>query len=249
MTRRLSLSALGIKYTYIVNDSTENEVLQQLILRGTLCYSHRGSYWYSLTLCMKLKRSKENSSTHISSLLCTKLVIRNCWGWVCHVGRHRLQIISPIPRRTSSRHPPPGSFQTLAQDSLGLPQDHVFVLFLQHDRRLAAFCLGLASPCFQFSLWKTLRSLDNMPACEPNKLWRDNPKAVGVTITLVTSQMMASPGCKRMSREETTDDVTGKFHILHANCLYLDRLVSEVPFPGVSILTQEIALVIHSFQS
>lgn len=190
MTRRLSLSALGIKYTYIVNDSAENEVFQQLILRGTLCYSHRGSSWYSLTPCPKLKSSKENSSTHVSSLLFAKLVIRNYWVWVCHVGRQRLQIISPIPRRTSSSHPPPGSFPTLAQDSLGLPQDHVFVLFLQYDRRLASFCLGLASPCFQFSLWKTLRSLDNMPACEPNKLWRDNPKAVGVTITLVTSQMI-----------------------------------------------------------
>ena len=121
-------------------------------------------------LSMKVKSSEESRLTHVNSRLSAKLICRNYWVWVCHLGRLRFQIISPTPGRTSISFPPPGSSPNPAQDSLDLPQDHCFLVVLQHDRRSASFCLDMASPCFPFSPQNSLSSLNNMPACKTNRL-------------------------------------------------------------------------------
>jgi len=117
---------------------------------------------------------------------------------------------------TSSRNPP-----CPAQYSLDLLQDLSIRLLLQRDGGLASLCLGLVSAWIWLSLRKRLRILENMPPREPIRNWREIAQAVGVTTTLVTSQkILVSPGYKRISREDTTGDVTGKCHSLLANYLY-----------------------------
>lgn len=111
-------------------------------------------------------------------------------------------------------------FPNSAQDSPSLPHND-FLLPVPLERGSASLWPGAVSPWSTLSFRNSLSSWRNMPACEPKGNWRNIPKAVGVTTTLVTSQkILVFPGYKRISREDTTSDVTGKCHNLLANYLY-----------------------------
>lgn len=139
------------------------------------------------------------------------------------------QIISPIPGRTSSSQRPPCTSPTFAQDSLWLTHQHFFLPISQHDRMLASFCLSLDSVCIIFSLWNSMRSMDNLPACEPNRLWRNIPQAVGVKQQWWHHRRFkASPGYKRLSMDVTTDDTTGNYYGPRSYQLAPFRPVPEV---------------------
>ena len=99
----------------------------------------------------------------------------------------RIQIKRHIPARTSSSPHPPGSSPNLAQVSLCLLHDQFFLALSQHDRGTVSFCLDLVSVCIIFSLQNTLRSMDNIPAWEPIRIWWNPSQATLVTTTLVTS--------------------------------------------------------------
>lgn len=162
----------------------------------------------------------------------------------------RIEIIIPIPGRTSWSPHPPGSSPNLAQDSLCLLHDQLFLALSHHDGRPASFCLGLVSVCILFSLWNTLRSMDNMPAWEPMRIWRNTPQAALVTTTLATSQ-------KILGFSWIQEIVQGSgYWWCHLELPWPTGLpacpiwpVSEVPFPGVSLLPLGIPLGNFSFQS
>lgn len=137
------------------------------ILTATLCYSHRDSS--RPTQYERKELWGKQIDTCQFPALC-QIDLQKLLSLGLPFRKTEVQIISPTPGRTSISFPPPGSSPNPAQDSLDLPQDHFFLVVLQHDRRSAFFCLDMASPCFPFSLQNSLSSLNNMPACKTNRL-------------------------------------------------------------------------------
>lgn len=166
MTRRVFLFALGITYSCILQNMLRMKCFNT-ILTATLCYSHRDSSRPTQY------ESKELWGKQIDTCqfpaLC-QIDLQKLLSLGLPFRKTEVQIISPTPGRSSISFPPPGSSPNPAQDSLDLPQDHCFLVVLQHDRRSASFCLDMASPCFPFSLQNSLSSLNNMPACKTNRL-------------------------------------------------------------------------------
>lgn len=103
---------LGLKYSCMLKDTAENDVLQESILRGSLLFSQKLLLIFFDTP-MTLNISKDNHLTHINSWLSDKLFIRNCGvGGGGYLGRLRLQNLSPALGRTISSIHPPGSSLT-----------------------------------------------------------------------------------------------------------------------------------------
>lgn len=103
---------LGLKYSCMLKDTAENDVLQESILRGSLLFSQKLLLIFFDTP-MTLNISKDSHLTHINSWLSAKLFIRNCGvGGGGYLGRLRLQNLSPTLRRTISSIHPPGSSLT-----------------------------------------------------------------------------------------------------------------------------------------
>lgn len=185
--RGIAFSVLGITCSCNLEETILIWSAWTLILRTTLFYSHRAWSLHNLPFSGKL-RSLQSPCRLVNTRLSVKLIIRHSWLWFYHWGIWRIQITIPIPGRTSWSPHPPGSSPNLAQDSLCLLHDQLFLALSHHDGRSASFCLGLVSVCILFSLWNTLRSMDNMPAWEPMSIWRNIPQADLVTTTLATSQ-------------------------------------------------------------
>ena len=185
--RGIAFSVLGITCSCNLEETILIWSAWTLILRTTLFYSHRAWSLHNLPFSGKL-RSLQSPCRLVNTRLSVKLIIRHSWLWFYHWGIWRIQITIPIPGRTSWSPHPPGSSPNLAQDSLCLLHDQLFLALSHHDGRPASFCLGLVSVCILFSLWNTLRSMDNMPAWEPMRIWRNTPQAALVTTTLATSQ-------------------------------------------------------------
>lgn len=102
---------LGLKYSCMLKDTAENDVLQESILRGSLLFSQKLLLIFFDTP-MTLNISKDSHLTHINSWLSAKLFIRNCGDWGGYLERLRLQNLSPTLRRNISSIHPPGSSLT-----------------------------------------------------------------------------------------------------------------------------------------
>lgn len=208
--------------------------------------SFLGSPWEPLYLWILSKNISQEVHAHWKDTVISKSVLHANLP----KGIWRIQIIITIPGRTSWSPHPPGSSPNLAQDSLCLLHDQLFLALSHHDGRPASFCLGLVSVCILLSLWNTLRSMDNMPAWEPMRIWRNTPQAVLVTTTLATSQ-------KILGFSWIQEIIQGSgYWWCHLELPWPTGLpacpiwpVSEVPFPGVSLLPLGIPLGNFSFQS
>lgn len=154
---------LGLKYSCMLKDTAENDVLQESILRGSLLFSQKLLLIFFDTP-MTLNISKDSHLTHINSWLSAKLFIRNCGVWGGGIFRKteapKLKSCSwkNHLKHTSSWKLP----YTPASDKLDPPQGYFFLLFVQHSRRL-----GLVFACIWFSIRNTLNSLDNILLVNP----------------------------------------------------------------------------------
>lgn len=145
------------------------------------CYSHSAHSWHSLPLKMKLNSSQKSSCRFVNSWLCqtNHQKFLTLWHW----QSPRLQLVRPTPGRPNSTR----KIFNSAQDSLCLLQND-FLLPFSWERIPSSFSVGLVSPSSPFSFWHSLSSQENIPAGEPRANRRDEPQAVAVTTTQVTTQ-------------------------------------------------------------
>ena len=150
------------------------------------CYSHSAHSWHSLPLKMKLNSSQKSSCRFVNSWLCQTnhqkfltlcLTLTKSKASACKTYSWKAQL-----KPTSTR-----KFPNSAQDSLCLLQNH-FLLPFSWERIPSSFSVGLVSPSSPFSFWNSLSSQENIPAGEPRANRRDEPQAVAVTTTQVTTQ-------------------------------------------------------------
>lgn len=153
---------LGLKYSCMLKDTAENDVLQvypervTVILTETppdiLWHSHDIKYlqgqpldtYQFLALCQTIHQKLWSRGGRIfRKTEAPKL--KSC-SWKNHL------------KHTSSWKLP----YTPASDKLDPPQGYFFLLFVQHSRRL-----GLVFACIWFSIRNTLNSLDNILLVNP----------------------------------------------------------------------------------
>lgn len=173
--------------TQVTYSNLEDEVLQLPSMKGiTHWYSHSAHSWHSLPLKLKLNSSQKSSCRFVNSWLCQTnhqkfltlcLTLAKSKASACKTYSWKAQL-----KPTSTR-----KFPNSAQDSLCLLQND-FLLPFSWERIPSSFSVGLVSPSSPFSFWHSLSSQENIPAGEPRANRRDEPQAVAVTTTQVTTQ-------------------------------------------------------------